>query len=1257
MAIRKVVPGSLTDAYKLREGDFSPSLVGNQFTDPNAFFTLGNFAVTSNFEGRVGKDFKLGEWSDYYNLDNLDMTQEQLDQMISNNIFVRLNFDKTNLERYVYFGSFAKFLESEIQDVILKWPASLYISSNPIQPTTSRPSNINTVLDFVYDPVTNKSYFKTPKSGVNNPYSLDFSRYSFGPDNIPQQIYNYVLANQQENEFVINDMTGSTTDSNYIYFEIEGNPFPTLTGTTFGKRDFHIKPVKSIRNEFFNNLSDFQKLLLDKLTIPKYTFIVNVPVKYDDGDIGFSKKSFTWPTTDGYNLDINTLNYSNYIENFFKVASLYDQNKTDLVVRRMVSDSIIEYDTEGDGTEATGQRVSKLLRIYGAEFDVVKKYINGISFANVVTYNKKDNTSDNLIKMMAKTLGFDVLLATSGGFSLLENDDPSDDPVFQGYSRSLSPKEIDIELWRRLVINAWWLFRSKGTRKVLEFFLKLFGINSCLVSMDELIYLAKDKLDLFQTREQFNQLLGPDFFDLNFDTLPFDVFGFPKVPTDTDDFWFQNDGFWYNGGNESVIGNNPHYGPYDYGQRYWSKFTCFIEDFQPIVNINRTETITTNYFNEYNNGTFTPNDDGQAFSNYGVEVPQFFVNPNDNINVISAGLVTYGEENGPINVRDTGDTYSLRITFQAGESDFCNNCPPINSFGDDGLILVQGAGKDLVPHDIEECCDFYWLPQENTTPVTPIDNSGTIDPINDSSSKLKNNFNLDMVNTKVLPSKMVDCTNSTPGVPTIINNPTCVGSGCPDTSYGTLVVNSNTSVTLTFNVFGGSKNSCCNGTANLQVNGAPNLLSSTYNQNNSKNIILGPGTYDLKLSLLNYSCPDVYTSIEVTENVSIIDGITLLNTRELKPIKPILPVGPIKPNPQDGTLPEEEQNKYYCWWCPPTDMIKRVCDSKAFLDNINLTENGVINLAISYGYNGNDITEAEDYLIGIFNTYFIGGNCLFMVNGELLKNRDCCEIRGGTWNEELRLCELPAPPNPCSLDNVTVLYSLVGQLIDNTQPVGESNFDVLSESCCESLGYYYGLTSRPIYNLDGTITNSLVDQQSVNLLNDLYPENPRVGCFVCPTEYKETQLTGNNNTTIITITDLVGNNISESCCTSLGYEHTTLTDFSEEPICLKCGTTPVLNQQANTVVDLNGDSLTETCCTQNGYYYYNGTEIDPGCYICPPFVTDSYSIVVTNINGTNYTLITDSNGETLSPNCCSYYQEQTGNPKVVYAEGVGCIFT
>ena len=45
---KRVVPGSLTKAYQNKDRDFAPNLVGQQFTDPNSFFTLGNFSLTTN---------------------------------------------------------------------------------------------------------------------------------------------------------------------------------------------------------------------------------------------------------------------------------------------------------------------------------------------------------------------------------------------------------------------------------------------------------------------------------------------------------------------------------------------------------------------------------------------------------------------------------------------------------------------------------------------------------------------------------------------------------------------------------------------------------------------------------------------------------------------------------------------------------------------------------------------------------------------------------------------------------------------------------------------------------------------------------------------------------------------------------------------------------------------------------------------------------------------------------------------------------
>src|SRR5690606_15937518 len=79
--------------------------------------------------------------------------------------------------------------------------------------------------------------------------------------------------------------------------------------------------------------------------------------------------------------------------------------------RFFVSESISDFDTlpTFDNEDlSSGQKVNSLLKIYGREFDEVKKYIDGISFANVVSYDKKENIPDALVKNLARVLGWDV---------------------------------------------------------------------------------------------------------------------------------------------------------------------------------------------------------------------------------------------------------------------------------------------------------------------------------------------------------------------------------------------------------------------------------------------------------------------------------------------------------------------------------------------------------------------------------------------------------------------------------------------------------------------------------------------------------------------------------------------------------------------------------------------------------------------------------------------------------------------------------
>ena len=358
MGTVKVIPRSLTDAYKRREGDFSPNLVGFQFTDGVSLFTFGNFQITTNFDSKINKNFTLGgQWSDYYSLDNLNLTESQSEILMSNDIFIKLNFDINKINRYVYFGSFHEFARVTIEQIIQKWKGSLYL--NPQITNTA----VNTVLSFSYDNGTDISTFLIPKSVVQNPFELITADNQDFSNLLPSDIFNisrdynkYVIYNNY-GEFNVVGYTGDTTSFPYLRVQTEGNPFPSLSASTFGQLTYHFKPNNTEVELFFTNLSDFESILLNRLTVPIYTSSFSVPQEAD-GFIVFNQKRLTWPISDGYNLDISTRDYGLYVEEMLNMANLFDQYRTDLVARKFVAESIHEYDTDGGGI-VTGKQIGR----------------------------------------------------------------------------------------------------------------------------------------------------------------------------------------------------------------------------------------------------------------------------------------------------------------------------------------------------------------------------------------------------------------------------------------------------------------------------------------------------------------------------------------------------------------------------------------------------------------------------------------------------------------------------------------------------------------------------------------------------------------------------------------------------------------------------------------------------------------------------------------------------------------------------------
>jgi hypothetical protein len=600
--------------------NFSPDLVGLQIASEGGtpLFTMGNFNITTNMDPKSDKFFITNKFSNFVSLTDLDLSLANANKLLSDNAGVLLNLDKTNLKYNAQFGSLSEFVRVSLENIIINWPASLYVNNLALDVNNYSILG-NTYDNYIYDYLSDTAFFRVNTTFINNKYQLNILKNgsildTFNASNDLRNVtVNYaayaVLLNG--NEYPVLNFTAATHSTNdYVYFSVKGNPF---SGISTSNISYHIKPNKIKEETFFNELPDFEAYLLNRLITPKYTAKFNYSVKSDDGVVLYTSDSVIWPTSDGYNIDFDTSGYIDYVTKLLDITTNNDLSTSDLMNRVLVSDSISSFDTAPINIydldrDSTGQKVTKTLRIYGRSFDDINNFIDGISFANTVSYNKLDNIPDIYIKNLARVLGWELMTSVVEN-GLLSNYVTTSKSSYEGQSVGLTPVEADIELWRRLILNSPWLWKSKGTRKSIEFLLKFIGVPGGLVTFNEYIYKAEAPIDidLFKLALDLN---GLDNTDLSI--YPIDGNGYPYPLANSDTLYYQNYGLWFretgglNSTQDILTGNNPHLGPYDGGFAYINQFKGLIPNFSAVTLTSETITTgTTALFTNYDIGTIT----------------------------------------------------------------------------------------------------------------------------------------------------------------------------------------------------------------------------------------------------------------------------------------------------------------------------------------------------------------------------------------------------------------------------------------------------------------------------------------------------------------------------------------------------------------------------------------------------------------------------------------------------------------------------
>jgi len=602
---------------------WSEDLVGNQQTtrvngdiQKSSSFTISNFqtqtspadrTVINNYNKLFGQFFTLKT----LNIDEGSVTN--ISKLLKDSTKIRLNVDYRDISKIAYFGSATEYIRVTLENIIMNWPASIYVS---IYNSTG---STYTMDNYVYDEISNTTTFNINNKTLENRFDIVTTTNgdtlnTFNEENTLRNLttnYKSYVIFYEDKEYPILGFVGTTPDVNdTLYFKVSGSPFG-LSASTLPSYKFHIKPNKIKCEQFFNGLNHFERNLLNRQITPKYTATFKYRVKTKDNVILNGTRNLTWPTSDGYNLDFNNDSYISYATSLLKISSDSDDITTDLITRFLVSESISSFDTlpqiNGSFLETEAQKMRKLLRIYGREYDEIKLWIDGIKKSNTITYDKYDNAPDQIVKELAYTMGWDITNSFSNNDFLKHFLIPQES-TYSGLSIGYTPQEAETEMWRRLILNSAFLFKSKGSRKAIEFFMRFIGAPKGLIDLNEYLIKAKNKIDIDILKAVI------DRFGLNDDLTNYSVDseGYPKLVNRNDEY-FQSKGGWYRQtyGVESndhyLKGNNPHIGPYDGGQNYFQQLNDVLgigeDNFNAFTITNTTYiTGTTNLFYNYNKG-------------------------------------------------------------------------------------------------------------------------------------------------------------------------------------------------------------------------------------------------------------------------------------------------------------------------------------------------------------------------------------------------------------------------------------------------------------------------------------------------------------------------------------------------------------------------------------------------------------------------------------------------------------------------------
>lgn len=456
------------------------SLPDGYSKDMTPIYADSNFVFVTRSGINMRKRRRTGNWINN-GCGNSYWTSVCLGDSITRETKIVFNPDYSSLKDFAYYGSAINLIQATVNGVIMKFPAELYFSDEQYQLNGTGATYYKVYNDFNID-VHSK---KVNGNEVENPLRymcLSSQKYCVmnANDEITHSALTWSVTNANSS---CNDLangtfiaTASTDIGNILVYYVDGEIM--LLTSNASHAGCKIRPNKDEIEHYYDNVDDFTKVLLNRNTNPLYKAVFMTPVFTDKGYIQ-SYQTYVWPTKGGWNPDISSQAYELYINSLIRLATYHDEYDSDNLWRMMTHEAIKNLDwtfTKQVGDEVDTiedidtSRIEPILKIYGRQYDDIKRYIDTIRFLNNITYDTKNNFPDYFLTDSLSISGWDVKsVAPTTDETVVA------DSLYSGVSTEYDSTEANIEFMRRLKLNTRYLLSTKGTRTGVESMLGLLG--------------------------------------------------------------------------------------------------------------------------------------------------------------------------------------------------------------------------------------------------------------------------------------------------------------------------------------------------------------------------------------------------------------------------------------------------------------------------------------------------------------------------------------------------------------------------------------------------------------------------------------------------------------------------------------------------------------------------------------------------------------------------------------------------------------